>query len=87
LPFCWWLERVGIQREKRTLWTYVAERRSNNHVFREQVIETVNGPMRHLLSGDGYPPTLSQMKEEKWPESRVAEQCMSEARATETAGR
>jgi hypothetical protein len=32
------------QRERKTLWSYVAERRVNNHVFREQVIETVNGP-------------------------------------------
>ena len=52
------------QREKRTLWTYVAERRSNNRVFREQVIETVDAPVRHLLAVDGYPPTSSQMKEE-----------------------
>jgi hypothetical protein len=52
------------QREKRTLWSYVAERRSNNHVFREQVIETVDAPVRHLLAVDGYPPTSSQMKEE-----------------------
>jgi hypothetical protein len=52
------------QREKGTLWSYVAERHSNNHVFREQVIETVDIPVRHLLTVDGYPPTLLQMKEE-----------------------
>jgi len=52
------------QREKRTLWSYVAERRSNNHVFREQVIETVDAPVRHLLAVDGEPPTSVQMKEE-----------------------
>src|SRR5258708_30336281 len=52
------------QREKRTLWSYVAERRSNNHVFREQVIETVDAPVRHLLAVDGDPPTPAQMKEE-----------------------
>jgi hypothetical protein len=52
------------QREKRTLWSYVAERRSNSHVFREQVIETVDAPVRHLLAVDGYPPTSVQMKEE-----------------------
>jgi hypothetical protein len=52
------------QREKRTLWSYVAERRSNNHVFREQVIETVDVPVRHLLAVDGDPPTPAQMKEE-----------------------
>jgi hypothetical protein len=53
------------QREKRTLWSYVAERHSNNHVFREQVIETMDAPVRHLLAVDGYPPTSAQMKEEK----------------------
>ena len=52
------------QREKRTLWSYVAKRRSNNHVFREQVIETVDAPVRHLLAVDGEPPTSVQMKEE-----------------------
>src|SRR5258708_13961666 len=52
------------QREKRTLWSYVSERHSNNHVFREQVIETVDAPVRHLLAVDGCPPTLVQMKEE-----------------------
>ena len=52
------------QREKRTLWSYVAERHSNNHVFREQVIETMDAPVRHLLAVDGHPPTAAQMKEE-----------------------
>jgi hypothetical protein len=52
------------QREKRTLWSYVAERRSDNHTFREHVIETVDGPVRHLLAVDGHPPTLAQIKEE-----------------------
>jgi len=46
------------------LWSYVAERRSNNHVFREQVIETVDAPVRHLLAVDGQPPTSGQIKEE-----------------------
>jgi len=52
------------QREKRALWSYVAERHSNNHVFREQVIETVDAPVRHLLAVDGHSPTVAQMKEE-----------------------
>ena len=52
------------KREKRALWSYVAERHSNNHVFREQVIETVDTPVRHLLAVDGHPPTVAQMKEE-----------------------
>jgi hypothetical protein len=52
------------QREKRTLWSYVAERHGNNHIFREKVIESVDGPVRHLLAVDGLPPTPAQIKEE-----------------------
>ena len=52
------------QRENKTLWSYVVERRSNNHVFRERVIETVDAPVRHLLAVDGQPPTSQQLKEE-----------------------
>jgi hypothetical protein len=52
------------QREKGSLWSYVAERHSNNHVFRERVIETVDAPVRHLLAVDGAPPTSAQVREE-----------------------
>jgi hypothetical protein len=51
-------------RERKTLWSYNAERHNHDHVFREQVIETVDGPVRHLLAVDGHPPTSAQMKEE-----------------------
>jgi len=46
----------------KTLWSYVAERRNDSHMFREQVIETVDDPVRHLLAVDS--PTLAQVKEE-----------------------
>ena len=59
------------QREKTTLWSYVAERHSNNHVFREQVIETVDSPVRHLLAVDGHAPTPAQMKEENDRQQRL----------------
>jgi hypothetical protein len=59
------------QREKRTLWSYVAEHHSNNHVFREQVIETVDSPVRHLLAVDGHAPTSVQMKEENDRQQRL----------------
>jgi hypothetical protein len=59
------------QREKTTLWSYVAERHSNNHVFREQVIETVDSPVRHLLAVDGHAPTSVQMKEENDRQQRL----------------
>jgi hypothetical protein len=53
------------QRQRKTLWSYTAERHSNNRVFREQVIETVDGPVRHLLAVDGHPPTSAHIKEEE----------------------
>jgi hypothetical protein len=53
-------------RERKTLWSYTAERHNHDHVFREQVIETVDGPVRHLLAVDGHPPTSGQMKEEEY---------------------
>ena len=58
-------------RDRKTLWSYTAERRSNNHVFREQVIESVDGPVRHLLAVDGHPPTPAQMKEENDRQQRL----------------
>jgi hypothetical protein len=52
------------QRQNETLWSYIAERHTNNHVFREQVIETVDAPVRHLLTVNGHPPTSAEIKEE-----------------------
>ena len=51
-------------RDTKTLWSYTAERHVNNHMFLEQVIETVDGPVRHLLAVDGHPPTPVQIKQE-----------------------
>jgi hypothetical protein len=51
-------------RDRKTLWSYSAERRVHSHSFLEQVIETVDGPVRHLLEMDGHPLTQAQMKEE-----------------------
>jgi hypothetical protein len=52
------------QRQNETLWSYIAERHTKNHVFREQVIEAVDAPVHHLLTVDGHPPTSAEMKEE-----------------------
>ena len=52
------------QREKKTLWSYTAERHVNNHIFLEHVIETDDGPVRHLLAVDGHPPTPAEIEEE-----------------------
>jgi hypothetical protein len=52
------------RRDRKTLWSYAAERHANNHIFLEQVVETVDGPVRHLLAEDGHPPTPAQIKGE-----------------------
>jgi hypothetical protein len=51
-------------RETKTLWSYTAERHVDNRIFLERVIETVDGPVRHLFAVDGHPPTPAQIKEE-----------------------
>jgi hypothetical protein len=51
-------------RETKTLWSYTAERHVDSHIFLERVIETVDGPVRHLLAVDGHPPTAAQIKDE-----------------------
>ena len=52
------------QRETKALWSYRVERHDDNHVILEQVIETVDIPVKHLLAIDGHAPTLAQLKEE-----------------------
>jgi hypothetical protein len=52
------------QGEAKSLWSYRVERREDNHVFLEQVIETVDAPVTHLLAIDGHAPTLAQLKQE-----------------------
>jgi hypothetical protein len=59
------------QHEKKTLWSYTAERHINNHISLERVIETVDGPVRHLLAVDGRPPTPAQVKEEEARHQRL----------------
>jgi hypothetical protein len=51
------------QREDKTLWSYRAERRSGNRIFLEEVTETVDGPVRQLLTVDGHLPAPAETKE------------------------
>src|ERR1700732_4522035 len=53
------------QRETKSLWSYRVERREDNHIILEQVIETVDTPVTHLLSVDGHAPTSAKRKEEE----------------------
>jgi hypothetical protein len=52
------------QRETKALWSYRVERHEDNHVILEQVIETVDAPVKHLVAVDGHAPTPAQLKEE-----------------------
>jgi hypothetical protein len=52
------------QREAKSLWSYRVERREDKHIILEQVIETVDTPVTHLLAVDGHAPTAAQLKEE-----------------------
>jgi hypothetical protein len=52
------------QREMKSLWSYRVERHEDSHIILEQVIETVDGPVKHLLAIDGHAPTPAQLKEE-----------------------
>ena len=52
------------QREVKSLWSYRVERHDDKHIILEQVIETVDTPVIHLLTVDGHAPTAAQFKEE-----------------------
>jgi hypothetical protein len=53
------------QREAKSLWSYRVERHEDKHIILEQVIETVDTPVTHLLAVDGRAPTVVQLKEEE----------------------
>src|SRR5260370_10188067 len=52
------------QSADKTLWSFRLERRSDNRIFLEEVTETVDGPVHHLLAVDGHLPTPAETKEE-----------------------
>jgi hypothetical protein len=52
------------QREAKSLWSYRVERHDGKHIILEQVIETVDTPVTHLLAVDGHAPTAAQLQEE-----------------------
>jgi hypothetical protein len=54
-----------LQREAKSLWSYRVERHESNHLIVEQVIETVDTPVTHLVAVDGHAPTSAQLKEEE----------------------
>jgi hypothetical protein len=50
------------QRKHIALWASQVERRTGGHVYREEEIETVDGPLHRLLSLDGHEPSPSERK-------------------------
>ena len=52
------------QRQQNALWASQVERRTTGHVYREQEIDTVDGPVRRLLSVDGHQPSPSEQKQD-----------------------
>jgi hypothetical protein len=52
------------QLEDKTLWSSRIERRTGGHVYLEKEIETVDGPVHHLISVDGHEPSPSERKQD-----------------------
>jgi len=52
------------QRQQKALWASRVERRAGGHVYREEEIETVEGPVRRLLAVDGHEPSPSERKQD-----------------------
>jgi hypothetical protein len=52
------------QRKQNALWASQVERRTAEHVYREEEIDTVDGPVRRLLSVDGHEPSPSERKQD-----------------------
>jgi hypothetical protein len=52
------------QRKQNPLWASQMERRTAGHVYREEEIDTVDGPVHRLLSVDGHEPSPSERKQD-----------------------
>jgi len=52
------------QRQQKALWASHVERRAGGHVYREEEIETVEGPVRRLLAVDGHDPAPAERKQD-----------------------
>jgi hypothetical protein len=50
------------QRQQSALWASQVERHTAEHVYREEEIDTVEGPVRRLLSVDGHVPSSAEQK-------------------------
>jgi len=75
------------QREQNALWASQVQRRTADHVYLEEEIETVEGPVHRLISVDGHEPSPSERKQNddqlrdlmQNPKARLAAQMNREA--------
>ncbi len=51
-------------RERNSLWASQVQRRTAGHVYLEEEIETVDGPIHRLLSVDGHEPSQPERKQD-----------------------
>jgi hypothetical protein len=52
------------QRKQSALWASQVERRTAGHVYLEQEVDTVDGPIHRLLSVDGHEPSPSEQRQD-----------------------
>jgi N12 class adenine-specific DNA methylase len=52
------------QRDEKALWASRVQRRIADHVYLEEEIETVEGPIHRLISVDGHEPSPSERKQD-----------------------
>jgi hypothetical protein len=52
------------QREQHLLWASRVQRRTSGHLYLEEEIDTVEGPIRRLLLVDGHEPSPSERKQD-----------------------
>jgi N12 class adenine-specific DNA methylase len=52
------------QRDQNALWASRVQRHTAGHVYLEEEIETVDGPIHRLISLDGHEPSHSERKQE-----------------------
>jgi hypothetical protein len=52
------------EREHHTLWASQVQRHADGHTYLEEEVETVDGPLRRLVSVDGHEPSPSERKQD-----------------------
>jgi hypothetical protein len=74
-----------LQQRNNTLWASRVERHTAGHIYLEEEIETVGGPIRRLISVDSHEPSPSERKQDddrlrKLMQNPKAQQAMKKSR-------